>query len=75
MEAKSSTRARSSFAKPVRKVTAAGLGGAIATVIVWALKEFTNVDITPDVAAALAAIIAFAAGYMTAAGEGEVIEA
>lgn len=46
--------------KPTRKVTAAGIGGAIAT-IVLALIPGTE---SPELAAAVATVCAFALGYV-----------
>lgn len=50
-------------AVPVPKVAAAGIGGAGATILVWAL-ELAGVDVPPGVAAAFASVIAFVAGYL-----------
>lgn len=48
---------------PTRKVTATAIGGALATVIVWALS-LAHVDVPAEVAAAMATLCAFAAGYI-----------
>ena len=48
---------------PTRKVGAAALGGALATVIVWALS-LAHVEVPAEVAAAMATLCAFAAGYI-----------
>lgn len=48
--------------KPVRKVTAAGLGGAVSTLAVWGLGF--AVDVPGAVAAAIATVCAFVAGYV-----------
>lgn len=45
------------------KVAAAGVGGAAATVLVW-LLEFFGVSVPAEVAAALATLLSFAAGYL-----------
>ena len=45
------------------KVAAAGIGGAAATLLIW-IGEMFGLDVTPEVAAAIATIIAFAAGYL-----------
>ncbi|WP_290630506.1 hypothetical protein [Aquisalimonas sp.] len=50
--------------KPTRKVGAAGLGGAAAIVLAWALG-LAGVDVPPEVSAAFATLLAFAAGYLT----------
>ena len=51
--------------KPDRKVAAAGVAGSVTTVVVWAAGQ-AGVVIPPEVAAAVATIIAFAAGYVRA---------
>jgi hypothetical protein len=50
--------------KPVPKVVAAGLGGAVATLLVWLLSEFASRDMPAEAGAALAAVLAFAFGYL-----------
>lgn len=45
------------------KVTAAGAGGAVATIVIWALGAF-GVTVEPDVAAALATLLAFVGGWV-----------
>jgi len=54
----------SSYA-PVPKITAAALGGAAASLAVWGLDS-AGVEAPPAVAAALTALLAFAAGYIKA---------
>jgi hypothetical protein len=49
--------------RPFPKVEAAGAGGALATVIVFALGQ-AGVEVTPELAAALATLIAFGAAYL-----------
>ena len=39
-------------AVPVRKVGAAGLGGAVSTAVIWALGEFADIELGEEVAAA-----------------------
>ena len=48
---------------PEKKVTAATLTGAIATIAVWVL-HLAKVDIPPEVAAAITTVVAAVAGYM-----------
>jgi len=50
---------------PVPKITAAALGGAAASLAVWGLDS-AGVEAPPAVAAALTALLAFAAGYLKA---------
>jgi len=52
--------------KPVPKVTAAAVGGAVATLIVSALSA-AGVHVEPTVAGALATVLGFAAGYLKSA--------
>lgn len=48
---------------PVRKVTAAGLGGSIATIVVWMI-ELTGVGVPGAVGAAFSSVCAFGSGYL-----------
>lgn len=56
--------------KPVRKVAAAGIGGAAVVVIVWGAGLF-GLDIPVDVAVAIVALVSFGAGYLTPSKTGE----
>lgn len=49
---------------PVPKMTAAALGGSVATLLVWAVDAIGGVSVPPEAAAALAALAAFAFGYL-----------
>jgi putative flippase GtrA len=49
--------------KPVPKVAAAGIGGAVATIVVYIASQ-VGVEIPGDVGAALATVVAFAAAYL-----------
>lgn len=55
--------------KPVPKMVATALGGAVATIVIWILSTSTDVEMPPEVAAALAWILAFVAGYLKTPGE------
>jgi hypothetical protein len=48
---------------PEKKVTAAAVAGAIATILVWIL-HVAGVDMPPEVSAALTTVLAAVAGYM-----------
>lgn len=48
---------------PEKKVTAATLAGAIATILVWIL-HLAGVDVPSEVAAAIATVLAAIAGYL-----------
>jgi putative flippase GtrA len=56
---------KSRTAAPVRKVAASGIGGAIATLVLWALAQFANFHPEPEVAAAITTVITFLVGYFT----------
>jgi len=49
--------------KPTPKVASAGIAGAAVTIVVW-LIGLLGVEIPGEVAAALAAVFAFVAGYL-----------
>lgn len=48
---------------PTQKVAAAGIGGSITILLVYLIQAIFNVDIPPEVASALTAVIAFLSGY------------
>ena len=48
---------------PVPKVAAAGIGGAVTTLVVWGLQAF-GVEVPPEAAVAIGALAAFIAGYL-----------
>jgi hypothetical protein len=50
-------------AEPTSKVTAAGAGGAASILLVYIAGLF-GLDVPPEAAAAVAALIAFLAGYV-----------
>lgn len=52
-------------AEPTPKVQAAGIGGAITSILLWAVTYFAKVDVPAEVGAALATVIAFISAYMT----------
>ena len=47
---------------PTSKVAAAGIGGSVAIVLIWLAGQF-GVELSAEVASAITAIVAFAAGY------------
>jgi len=49
--------------KPTPKVAAAGVGGSLAVVIVW-VAGIAGVEVPAEVAAAIALLLSFAAGYL-----------
>jgi hypothetical protein len=50
-------------AVPTRKITAAGLGGAVTIILVWIVHTLANVDVPPEVASSFTTLVAFALGY------------
>lgn len=48
---------------PTQKVAAAGIGGAITVVLVYAINMLFNIEVPAEVAAALTAIVSFLSGY------------
>ena len=51
-------------ALPVRKVGAAGLGGAVSTALIWALGHFAGLELGEEVTAAVVTLVTFAVGYL-----------
>jgi hypothetical protein len=49
------------------KVTAAGLAGALTTIIVWGVG-LAGLDVPPEVAAAVTTVLSVATGYLVPAG-------
>lgn len=51
---------------PARKVNVAAIGGALATILLWGLRTaWPDLVIPEPVAAAIAALVVFVAGYIT----------
>lgn len=48
---------------PTNKVTAGALGGATASIFIWILTAFANVEVPPEVAASFATLIGFIFAY------------
>lgn len=48
------------------KVAAAGVSGAAATILVWAIS-LPGVEVPPEVAASFSTVLAFLGGYLKAA--------
>lgn len=51
------------MSKPYPKVKAAGIGGAVATIVVFVASQF-GAEIPGDVGAAIATVVAFVAAYV-----------
>jgi hypothetical protein len=50
---------------PTRKVGAGGIGGAVATLVLWGLSA-AGVELSPDSAVAVAGMVATLSGFATA---------
>jgi hypothetical protein len=48
---------------PEKKVTAATLGAAVTTIVVWILRTFLDIDIPIEVASAMSIVVVAIAGY------------
>jgi hypothetical protein len=55
---------------PIRKVSATGLSGAAATIVLW-LVELTGVAVPTPVAAAITTVVAAGMGYAVPSAPGE----
>lgn len=59
--------------KPVRKVAAGGVAGAIVTIAVFVLKNFAKIDIPSEVASALTTVVTFLISYIVPPGADETV--
>jgi hypothetical protein len=50
---------------PTAKVLNGGVGGALATAVIWLLKQYGNVDLPPEVAAAFTFVLMTVVAYVT----------
>lgn len=60
---------------PTQKLIVSGLAGSIVTVGVWAAKEWGHVEIPAEIAAQLAVIVSFIAGYLIPPNDRDQIKA
>lgn len=51
-------------AKPIRKINAVAISGFTITVVTWLVTEYANIELTPDVAAAITTLVTFGIGYL-----------
>jgi hypothetical protein len=51
-------------AAPTNKVLAGAFVGAVTTVILWAIEEFTPIKMPSNIGAAISTILAFVASYI-----------
>ena len=68
--------ARMQSAMPARKVTAATLAAALATILVWVLNTFVlspAQQIGPEVAGAITTVLVALAGYFTPPAAGDQV--
>lgn len=47
------------------KVAMAGVGGSLATIVLWGIQAFAHVAVPAEVGGAIATLFAFLAGYLT----------
>lgn len=57
---------------PNTKVTAAVLGGALTTLVLWGLSYFAKIDMPAEAGAALATLFSFGLGYVVSTPDSEV---
>ena len=55
---------RMQTAMPARKVTASALGSAISILIIFALREWTDIEIREGVSTAIVTVSTFVVGYL-----------
>lgn len=55
------------------KVAAGGLGGALSVIVIFFLGAFGHITVPPEVAAAIATLFTFGAGYITTGDAGSNI--
>lgn len=65
-------RYRVASARPLAKITAVTLAGALTVIIAWLTRVLWAVDIPAEVQAAITTLIAALAGYLTPLLPGEV---
>lgn len=63
--------AKQSTGRPTNKVMSSSIGAAIATIVIWALDEFTTVGDLGNIEVALATLITFAFGWFTPPASGD----
>jgi hypothetical protein len=63
----------SSSARPVQKVTAGLLAGAITTILVYVVSIAVDVEIPPTIAAAVTTLIGFLISYVVPPGADEQV--
>lgn len=48
---------------PSAKITSVAIGGAITTILIWAMRQYGNTELPGDVAAAVATIVGTFVGW------------
>lgn len=66
-------RYRAASARPLGKITAATLAGAVTVLIAWLARVVWQVEIPAEVQAAITTLIAALAGYLTPLLPGEIV--
>lgn len=67
-------RYRVASARPLAKITAATLAGALTIIIAWVARVLWAIDIPAEVQAAITTVLAALAGYLTPLLPGEVTD-
>lgn len=49
---------------PTPKVAAAGIGGALSVILIYLVRVLLNTELPAEVAASVATVLAFGAGYL-----------
>jgi len=49
---------------PTRKVGSSAIGGALATIVIWAINTYSGVEMPPEIAAAITTIIVALIAYL-----------
>ncbi len=65
-------RYRVASARPLAKINAVALAGAVTVVVAWAMRQFAGIELPAEVQAAITTLIASLAGYLTPLLPGEV---
>ena len=59
---------------PSQKVQAVGLAAAITTIVVWALRQWAQVEMPTEVAMAVQAVIVVLVGYLTPPSQRDTLQ-
>lgn len=59
--------------RPIQKVSAGAVAGALVAILAWGLRRFAGVDVPDEVTSAAVVLISFAAAYLTPIADGEIV--